>query len=181
MTEKNVVTAIRDALHDEMAADDRVVLLGEDVGDRGGVFRVTAGWLEEFGERARDRHAARRVRRSSASAIGHGAARPAPGRRDPVRRLHPPRVRPDRVRGGADPVPLERRLRRARWSIRAPCGGGIHGALYHSQSIEAFYAHVPGLKVVVPSTPADAAGMLRSARSATPTPCCSSSTRRPTG
>jgi 2-oxoisovalerate dehydrogenase E1 component beta subunit len=47
--------------------------------------------------------------------------------------------------------------------IRAPCGGGIHGALYHSQSIEAFYAHVPGLKVVMPSTPADAAGLLRAA------------------
>jgi 2-oxoisovalerate dehydrogenase E1 component beta subunit len=45
--------------------------------------------------------------------------------------------------------------------IRAPCGGGIHGALYHSQSIEAFYAHIPGLKVVMPSTPADAAGLLR--------------------
>jgi 2-oxoisovalerate dehydrogenase E1 component beta subunit len=47
--------------------------------------------------------------------------------------------------------------------IRAPCGGGIHGALYHSQSIEAFYGHVPGLKVVMPATPSDAAGMLRSA------------------
>ena len=47
--------------------------------------------------------------------------------------------------------------------VRAPCGGGIHGALYHSQSIEAFYAHVPGLKVVMPSTPADAAGLLRAA------------------
>ena len=50
MTEKNLVTAIRDALHDEMAADDRVVLLGEDVGNRGGVFRVSVGWMEEFGE-----------------------------------------------------------------------------------------------------------------------------------
>ena len=47
--------------------------------------------------------------------------------------------------------------------IRTPCGGGIHGALYHSQSIEAFYAHIPGIKVVMPSTPADAAGLLRSA------------------
>ena len=47
--------------------------------------------------------------------------------------------------------------------IRTPCGGGIHGALYHSQSIEAFFAHVPGLKVVMPSTPADAAGLLRAA------------------
>ena len=50
MTEKNLVTAIHDALHDEMAADDRVVVLGEDVGARGGVFRVTQGFLEEFGE-----------------------------------------------------------------------------------------------------------------------------------
>ena len=46
MSEKNVVTAIRDALHDEMAADDRVILLGEDVGNRGGVFRISAGWME---------------------------------------------------------------------------------------------------------------------------------------
>ena len=50
LSEKNVVTAIRDALHDEMAADDRVILLGEDVGNRGGVFRISAGWMEEFGE-----------------------------------------------------------------------------------------------------------------------------------
>ena len=50
MTEKNVVTAIHDALHDEMAADERVVVLGEDIGVRGGVFRVTQGFLEEFGE-----------------------------------------------------------------------------------------------------------------------------------
>jgi 2-oxoisovalerate dehydrogenase E1 component beta subunit len=50
MTQKNVVTAIRDALHDEMVEDERIVLLGEDVGARGGVFRVSAGWVEEFGE-----------------------------------------------------------------------------------------------------------------------------------
>ena len=50
MTEKNLVTAVRDALHDEMAADDRVILLGEDVGNRGGVFRISVGWMEEFGE-----------------------------------------------------------------------------------------------------------------------------------
>ena len=64
--------------------------------------------------------------------------------------------------------------------IRTPWGGGVHGALYHSQSIEAFFGHIPGLKVVVPSTPRDAAGMLRSAIG-TRTLCCSSSTRRPTG
>ena len=50
MTQKNVVTAIRDALHDEMATDERIVLLGEDVGIRGGVFRISEGWMDEFGE-----------------------------------------------------------------------------------------------------------------------------------
>ncbi|MDQ3210450.1 MAG: alpha-ketoacid dehydrogenase subunit beta, partial [Actinomycetota bacterium] len=50
MSSTNVVTAIRDALHDEMANDDRIVLLGEDVGSRGGVFRISVGWMEEFGE-----------------------------------------------------------------------------------------------------------------------------------
>ena len=171
--------AIRDALHDEMAADDRVILLGEDVGARGGVFRITAGWMEEFGEdRVIDTPLA------ESGIVGdrdrHGPARPAAGGRDPVRRLHPSGVRPDRVarprgsatgRTGSSACPLV---------IRAPWGGGIHGALYHSQSIEAFYAHVPGIKVVMPSTPADAAGHAPHARSATPTPCCSSSTRRPT-
>ena len=61
--------------------------------------------------------------------------------------------------------------------VRAPYGGGVHGALYHSQSVEAFYTHVPGLKVVIPSTPYDARGLLRWS-SATTTRSCSSSTRR---
>ena len=64
--------------------------------------------------------------------------------------------------------------------IRAPWGGGVHGALYHSQSIEAFYGHVPGLKVVVPSTPPTRPGCF-ARRFATPIPCSSSSTRNPTG
>ena len=62
-------------------------------------------------------------------------------------------------------------------TIRAPFGGGVHGALYHSQSVEAFFAHVPGLKVVVPSTPIDAAAASCAAASATPTRSSSSSTR----
>ena len=162
MTEKNVVTAIRDALHDEMAADDRVVLLGEDVGNRGGVFRISAGWMEEFGERSDHRHAARRVRHRRRR-DRHGAARTAA--------RSPRSSSPTSSIPAFDQIVSEAARIRYRSNgdfgcplvIRAPCGGGIHGALYHSQSIEAFFAHVPGLKVVMPSTPADAAGLLRSA------------------
>jgi 2-oxoisovalerate dehydrogenase E1 component beta subunit len=161
VTEKNVVTAIRDALHDEMAADDRVVLLGEDVGNRGGVFRISAGWMDEFGE---ERVIDTPLAESGIVGVAIGMALHG---LLPVAEIqfadfiHPAfdQIVSEAARlryrsNGAFGVPLV---------IRAPCGGGIHGALYHSQSIEAFYAHVPGLKVVMPSTPADAAGLLRSA------------------
>jgi 2-oxoisovalerate dehydrogenase E1 component beta subunit len=161
VTQKNLVTAIRDALHDEMAGDDRLVLLGEDVGTRGGVFKVSEGFLEEFGE-------ARVIDTPLAEsgivgvAIGmamHGLL--------PVAEIE----FADFIHPAFDQIVSEAARMRYRtagdWTcpltIRTPCGGGIHGALYHSQSIEAFYAHVPGLKVVMPSTPADAAGLLRSA------------------
>jgi 2-oxoisovalerate dehydrogenase E1 component beta subunit len=161
VTENNIVTAVRDALHDEMTADDRVVLLGEDVGSRGGVFRISADWLEEFGEqRVIDTPLAESGIVGVAIGMAlHGLL--------PVAEIqfadfiHPAfdQIVSEAARmryrsNGAFGVPLV---------IRTPCGGGIHGALYHSQSIEAFYAHVPGLKVVMPSTPADAAGLLRSA------------------
>jgi 2-oxoisovalerate dehydrogenase E1 component beta subunit len=161
MTEKNVVTAIRDALHDEMAADDRVILLGEDVGNRGGVFRISVGWMEEFGE---ERVIDTPLAESGIVGVAIGMA------------LHGllPVVEiqfADFIHPAFDQIVSEAARMRYRSNgafacpmvIRAPCGGGIHGALYHSQSIEAFYAHVPGLKVVMPSTPADAAGLLRSA------------------
>ncbi len=161
MAEKNLVTAIRDALHDEMASDDRIVLLGEDVGARGGVFRVSEGWMEEFGEmRVLDTPLAE----SGIVGIGIGMA------------MHGllPVVEiefADFIHPAFDQIVSEAARMRYRTNgdfgvpmvIRAPCGGGIHGALYHSQSIEAFYAHVPGLKVVMPATPADAAGTLRAA------------------
>jgi 2-oxoisovalerate dehydrogenase E1 component beta subunit len=157
----NLVTAIRDTLHAEMAADDRIVLLGEDVGARGGVFKVSQGFMEEFGE-------ARVIDTPLAEsgivgvAIGmalHGML--------PVAEIE----FADFIHPAFDQIVSEAARMRYRtdgdWTcpmvIRAPCGGGIHGALYHSQSIEAFYAHVPGLKVVMPSTPADAAGLLRAA------------------
>lgn len=161
MTEKNVVTAVRDALHDEMAADDRVVLLGEDVGNRGGVFRVSVGWMEEFGER---RVIDTPLAESGLVGVAIGMA--LHGMR-PVAEIQ----FADFIHPAFDQIVSEAARIRYRSNgaftcpivIRAPCGGGIHGALYHSQSIEAFFAHVPGLKVVMPSTPADAAGLLRAA------------------
>ena len=160
MTEKNVVTAVRDTLHDEMLADDRVVLLGEDVGNRGGVFRVSVGWMEEFGEeRVIDTPLAESAIVGVAIGMAmHGLL--------PVAEIQ----FADFIFPAFDQIVSEAARMRYRSNgafgcpmvIRAPCGGGIHGALYHSQSIEAFFAHVPGLKVVMPSTPADAAGLLRS-------------------
>ena len=111
-TERNVVDTIRWTQQRLMAADDRVMILGEDVGPRGGVFRATDGLAAEFGDAPRRRHPAGRE-------LDHrdrhrpGPRRPAAHRRDPVRRLHPLRVRPARLGGGADPLPLERR--------RSPC------------------------------------------------------------
>lgn len=161
MTEKNVVTAIRDALHDAMAADDRIVVLGEDVGARGGVFRVTQGFLEEFGEaRVIDTPLAEGAIVGVAVGMAlHGLL--------PIAEIE----FADFIHPAFDQMVSEVARMRYRSNgdfglpmvVRAPWGGGVHGALYHSQSVEAFFAHVPGLKVVVPSTPYDAAGMLRAA------------------
>ncbi len=161
MTEKNVVQTIHDTLQEEMQADERVVVLGEDVGARGGVFRVTAGFLDEFGER---RVIDTPLAESGIVGIAIGMAMHG---MLPVAEIqfadfiHPAfdqlvsEAARIRYRSNGDfGVPLV---------VRAPWGGGVHGALYHSQSIEAFYGHVPGLKTVVPSTPYDAKGMLRTA------------------
>ncbi len=161
MAEKTLVQAVSDALRSEFRRDERCIILGEDVGKRGGVFRVTEGFLEEFGAaRVIDAPLAE----SSIVGVAIGAAiaglRPiaeiqfadfsAPAFEQIVDEAARIRYRSN----GRFGVPL---------TIRMPWGAGVHGALYHSQSVEAFYAHVPGLKVVVPGTPRDAAGMLRSA------------------
>ena len=161
MTEKNVVTAIHDALHDEMAADERVVVLGEDIAVRGGVFRVTQGFLEEFGEpRVIDTPLA------EGGIIGVAVGMALHGL-IPVAEIE----FADFIHPAFDQMLSEVSRMRYRTNgdfglpmvVRAPYGGGVHGALYHSQSIEALYGHIPGIKVVVPGTPADAAGMLRAA------------------
>ena len=158
MTEKNVVQTIHDTLQEEMRRDDRVMVLGEDVGARGGVFRVTMGFLDEFGEgRVLDTPLDEALIAGVAIGLAIDGMLPVaemqfadfsfPGFNQIIQEAARIRYRSN----GDFNVPLV---------IRAPYGGGVHGALYHSQSVEAFYAHVPGLKVVVPSTPHDAKGML---------------------
>ncbi|HEX6008801.1 MAG TPA: alpha-ketoacid dehydrogenase subunit beta [Actinomycetota bacterium] len=161
MTEKNVVTAVHDTLHERMAADERVVILGEDIATRGGVFRVTQGFLDEFGEeRVIDTPVAEGLIVGVAVGMAlHGLL--------PVAEIE----FADFIHPAFDQMVSEVARMRYRTNgdfglpmvVRAPYGGGVHGALYHSQSIEAFYGHIPGLKVVVPSTPYDATGMLRAA------------------
>ena len=161
MTEKNVVQTIHDTLWDQMKEDDRVLVMGEDVGARGGVFRVTAGFLDEFGEqRVIDTPLA------ESSIVGVAIGMALHGLL-PVAEIQ----FADFIHSAFDQLVSEAARIRYRSAgdfdcpivVRAPWGGGVHGALYHSQSIEAFYGHVPGLKTVVPSTPYDVKGMLRAA------------------
>ncbi|MHB8628306.1 MAG: alpha-ketoacid dehydrogenase subunit beta [Aggregatilineales bacterium] len=161
MPEMTLIDAIREAMDDELARDPRVFLTGEDVGIRGGVFRATQGLIEKYGS---NRVIDSPLAELSIVAIGIGAAladlRPIceiqfadfihPAFNQIVNEAAKFNYRSD----GQWPVPL---------TIRAPYGGGIGGALYHSQSVEAFFVHVPGLKVVIPSTPYDAKGLLKSA------------------
>ena len=113
MPPRTFIDAIRETLADEMRRDETVIVLGEDVGKKGGVFLATDGLWAEFGdERVID------TPLTESMIVGvldrRGGQRAAARRRDPVRRLHLPGVQPDRVRGGADALPLEQRLRRAR-------------------------------------------------------------------
>jgi 2-oxoisovalerate dehydrogenase E1 component beta subunit len=158
MTEKNIVQTVHDTLLDEMKRDDRVVVLGEDVGARGGVFRATMGFLDEFGsERVIDTPLDECLIAGVSIGMAIDGLRPVaemqfadfifPGFNQLIQEAARIRYRSN----GDFSVPLV---------VRAPYGGGVHGALYHSQSIEALFAHVPGLKVVLPSTPYDAKGML---------------------
>jgi 2-oxoisovalerate dehydrogenase E1 component beta subunit len=159
--EKNLVNTIHDTLWEEMKGDDRVLVMGEDVGARGGVFRVTAGFLDEFGEqRVIDTPLA------ESSIVGVAIGMALHGLL-PVAEIQ----FADFIHPAYDQLVSEAARLRYRSNgdfgvpmvVRAPYGGGVHGALYHSQSIEATYGHVPGLKVVAPSTPYDAKGMLRAA------------------
>jgi pyruvate dehydrogenase E1 component beta subunit len=158
MPQMNMVQAINDALRFEMRRDPRVVILGEDVGKVGGVFRVTQGLFDEFGD---DRVIDTPL--SEGGIIGAAIGMALYG-------LVPvPEIQfSDFIFPAYDQIVSELAKFRYRSGgeyasklvIRTPVGGGIRGGLYHSQSPEAQFIHVAGLKVVCPSTPADAKGLL---------------------
>ncbi|HXU70326.1 MAG TPA: alpha-ketoacid dehydrogenase subunit beta [Polyangia bacterium] len=157
----NIIQAVNDALRIEMRRDPRVVVLGEDVGKFGGVFRATTGLYDEFGpDRVFDTPLAEAGIIGSAIGMALYGLRPVPEIQfadfiypaydQIVNELAKFRYRS----GGQYPCPVV---------IRTPYGGGIRGGHYHSQSPEAYFAHTPGLKVVIPSNPYDAKGLLLSA------------------
>ena len=161
MANLTLVQAINLALVQEMEKDDRVLILGEDVGLNGGVFRVTDGLFKRFGEdRIIDTPLAESGIIGTSIGLAMAGLRPVPeiqfeGFLGPAYDQicsHAARMR-TRTRG-AFTVPL---------TIRVPVGGGIHAPELHSDSPEAIYAHQPGLKVVMPASPYDAKGLLISA------------------
>ncbi|ECL0265473.1 alpha-ketoacid dehydrogenase subunit beta [Listeria monocytogenes] len=155
------IDAITMALKEEMERDDKVFILGEDVGKKGGVFKATAGLYDEFGE---DRVLDTPLAESAIAGVGIGAA--MYGYR-PVAEMQ----FGDFIMPAVNQIISEAARIRYRsnndWScpmvIRAPFGGGVHGALYHSQSVEKVFFGQPGLKIVVPSSPYDAKGLLKAA------------------
>ena len=154
------IEAIRQTLADEMRRDESVIVLGEDVGKKGGVFLATDGLWAEFGdERVID------TPLTESQIIGTSIGAAMNGLR-PIAEIQ----FADFIHPAFNQLVSEAARLRYRSNngyscpmvVRAPYGGGVHGALYHSQSVEAFFTHVPGLKVVIPSTPYDAKGLLRS-------------------
>ena len=161
MPEVTLIDAIRQAMDEELANDPRVFVTGEDVGLRGGVFRATQGLIEKYGPM---RIVDSPLAELSIVAIGIGAAM---AELRPICEIqfadfiHP--AFNQIVNEAAKTYYRSNGQWRVPLTIRAPYGGGIGGGLYHSQSVEAFFAHVPGLKIVIPSTPYDAKGLLKSA------------------
>src|SRR5829696_781455 len=158
MPTMNIIEAVRNALQLQMRADQRVVVLGEDVGKFGGVFRATSGLYDEFGaDRVMDTPLVEAGIIGAAIGMALYGLRPVPEIQfgdfifpafdQIVNELAKFRYRS----GGQYPAPVV---------IRTPVGGGIRGGHYHSQSPEALFIHTPGLKVVAPSNPYDAKGLL---------------------
>lgn len=155
----NIIKAINKALHEIFEAHDDTVLFGEDVARRkGGVFKATEGLTERFGA---DRCFNTPIAESSIVGVAIGMA--AAGFKPLPEIQFADYIHPAFNQIVSEAARISYRSD-GKWNcpivIRTPYGAGIHGAQYHSQSIEAFYSHVPGLKIVVPSTPADAKGLL---------------------
>ncbi|PZR58951.1 MAG: alpha-ketoacid dehydrogenase subunit beta [Candidatus Meridianibacter frigidus] len=155
------VEAVRSTLYDALKRDDKAVILGEDVGNRGNVFLITKGFIEEFGpERIIDTPIA------EASIVGIAVGMAMEGLR-PIAEIQ----FADFIYPAFNQIVGEAAKTRYRSNgeytcpmvIRTPYGGGVRGALSHSVSVEALFYHVPGLKIVVPSTPRDIKGLLNAA------------------
>ncbi|MGH8624777.1 MAG: alpha-ketoacid dehydrogenase subunit beta [Gammaproteobacteria bacterium] len=161
MTEVNLVEAVNLALAREMAADERVVVLGEDVAVNGGVFRATAGLCEQFGkERVLDTPLAETV--IAGMAIGMAAQGLRPVAEIQFMGFIYPAL--DQLLNHATRLRTRTRGRLGcPMVLRTPYGGGIHAPEHHSESTEALFAHIPGLRVVIPSSPARAYGLLLAA------------------
>jgi 2-oxoisovalerate dehydrogenase E1 component beta subunit len=161
MAIRTFIEAIRDGMAEEMRRDEAVIVLGEDVGKKGGVFLATDGLWAEFGD---DRVIDTPLTESMIVGTSIGAA--LNGLR-PIAEIQ----FADFIHPAFNQLVSEAARMRYRSNngftvpmvVRAPYGGGVHGALYHSQSVEGYFTHVPGLKVVIPATPYDAKGLLRSA------------------
>jgi 2-oxoisovalerate dehydrogenase E1 component beta subunit len=155
------IDSITMAMREEMERDPNVFILGEDVGVKGGVFKATQGLYEQFGE---ERVIDAPLAESAIAGVAIGAA--MYGMR-PIAEMQ----FADFIMPAVNQIISEAAKIRYRsnndWNcpivIRAPYGGGVHGALYHSQSVEAVFANQPGLKIVMPSTPYDAKGLLKAA------------------
>lgn len=161
MPEITMVEAVRLAIKEEMERDDSVIVLGEDVGPYGGAFKATEGLYEQFGEnRVIDTPI------SESAIIGVALGMALMGFR-PVAEIQ----FADFISCGFDQIVNQTSTLRYRTAgdmhapmvIRAPSAAGVHGGLYHSQSPEAWFAHTPGLKVIVPSSAYDAKGLLKAA------------------
>jgi pyruvate/2-oxoglutarate/acetoin dehydrogenase E1 component len=151
--------AIRLAMLEEMDRDPRVFVIGEDVGAYGGAFRVTAGFLERFGEtRVIDTPI------SESAIVGASIGAALMGMR-PIAEMQ----FIDFISCGFDQIVNYAAKSRYRWGggvpivIRGPAGGGVHGGPFHSQNPESFFMNVPGLKIVAPGTPSDAKGLMTAA------------------
>ncbi|MCD7033229.1 alpha-ketoacid dehydrogenase subunit beta [Metabacillus sp. GX 13764] len=155
------IDAVTMAIREEMERDERVFVLGEDVGKKGGVFKATVGLYEQFGE---ERVIDTPLAESAIAGVGIGAAMYG---MKPIAEMQ----FADFIMPAVNQIISEAAKIRYRsnndWEcpivIRAPYGGGVHGALYHSQSVEAVFAGTPGLKIVMPSTPYDVKGLLKAA------------------
>jgi 2-oxoisovalerate dehydrogenase E1 component beta subunit len=153
------IEAVTQAIKEEMARDENVFIMGEDVGVRGGVFRATDGLIEAFGEQ---RVIDTPLTESAIAGVAIGAA--MYGMRPIAEMQFADFILPATNQIISEAAKIRYRSNND-WNvpltIRAPYGGGVHGALYHSQSVEAIFANVPGLKIVMPSTPYDVKGLLK--------------------